>query len=230
MIEYIKEFIRSFAQLQDRDTRKIIWKSAFITLAAYIFFTTAVCWLISEVDYSNGYWMYAGFLGGFFAVALSLIFFPTLCMVVTTFFLEEVADAVEKRHGYPIEITREQSFREIVITGIKFAVVSVLLNVLALPLYFIPVLNVIALYSINGYLIGREYFEIVALRKIDADKTSFIRKQSNTSIIITGAFIAFLMTIPLLNLFAPVIGISFMVHKFEDLRNQNVHMQINQEK
>lgn len=229
MIEYIRRFIKAFAQLQDSDTRKIIWKSAFITLVAYIVLITTVCWLVSGIDYSNGYWMYAGFLGGFLAIALSLIFFPTLCMVVSAFFLEDVASAVEKRYGYPIEINREQSFREIVVTGIKFALVSILLNVLVLPLYFIPVLNVIALYSINGYLVGREYFEIVALRKINADKTSFIRKKSNTSITISGALIAFFMTIPLFNLFAPVIGIAFMVHKFEELRNTNIHMQINQE-
>jgi uncharacterized protein involved in cysteine biosynthesis len=230
MIEYIKGFVKSFAQLQDGDTRKIIWKSAFITFVAYVVLIFTVYWLVSGVDYSNGYWMYAGFLGGFLAVALSLIFFPTMCMVVTTFFLEEVADAVEKRYGYPIEINREQSFKEIIITGIKFAVVSVLLNLLVLPLYFIPILNVVALYSINGYLIGREYFEIVALRKVDAEQTSSLRKSSSKSILMAGAFISFLMTIPLFNLFAPVIGIAFMVHKFEELRNKNVYVQINQKK
>ena len=43
-----------------------------------------------------------------------------------------------------------------------------------LPLYLVPVLNVIVFYGINAYLLGREYFEMVALRRLDPSQCSAI--------------------------------------------------------
>ncbi|MCP4393578.1 MAG: hypothetical protein GY804_04840 [Alphaproteobacteria bacterium] len=230
MVGYIQGFMKAIAQLLDKDTRKIIWKSVFITVVAYIVMSAGVYYGVSKVDYSAEYWKYASVLGGFLAVVLSFVLFPTLCMLVSTFFLEEVAEAVEKKYLYPIMDIRRQSFNEIVMTGLKFAGISLVLNILALPFYFIPVLNVLVIYSLNGYLVGREYFEIVALRKIDAEETAVLRKSCGKQLMLAGAFVAFLMTIPFVNFVAPIIGIAFMVHKFESIRENLQSLIIDQEK
>ena len=39
-----------------------------------------------------------------------------------------------------------------------FTVKALLLNILVLPLYLVPVLNLVLFYWLNGRLLGREYF------------------------------------------------------------------------
>jgi CysZ protein len=49
---------------------------------------------------------------------------------------------------------------------------SIALNLLALPIYaLIPLLNVVLFLGLNGYLFGREYFELIALRRLDPEET-----------------------------------------------------------
>jgi uncharacterized protein involved in cysteine biosynthesis len=75
-------------------------------------------------------------------------------------------------------------------------------------------------YALNGYLLGREYFELVALRRLDESSVRALRRSYQGSIFLSGALIAFITTIPLLNLAAPVVATAFMVHLFESLRRR----------
>jgi len=65
---------------------------------------------------------------------------------------------------------------------------------------------------VNGYLFGREYAEIVILRRMEADEAAAWRKANKTKLLFAGAAIAFGMTIPLLNFMGPVIAAAFMTH------------------
>ena len=92
---------------------------------------------------------------------------------------------------------------------------------MALPIYFfLPVINLLVFYALNGYLLGREYFELVALRRLDGSSAQVLRKSYQGTIFLSGAVIAFLTTVPLLNLAAPVVATAFMVHLFETLRRR----------
>jgi uncharacterized protein involved in cysteine biosynthesis len=75
-------------------------------------------------------------------------------------------------------------------------------------------------YALNGYLLGREYFELVALRRLDESSTRALRKAYQGSIFLSGVMIAVLTSVPLVNLAAPVIATAFMVHLFESLRRR----------
>ena len=45
--------------------------------------------------------------------------------------------------------------------GLRLGVAAVALNLLALPLYLVPGLNIPVYLLLNGYLLGREYVEMV---------------------------------------------------------------------
>jgi CysZ protein len=96
--------------------------------------------------------------------------------------------------------------------ALKFTSVMVVLNLIALPWYLVPILNVIVFYGLNAYLLGREYFEIVALRRLDSRSAQRLRHAHRLRFLIAGLVIAGLLTLPVVNLVAPLLAAAFMVH------------------
>jgi CysZ protein len=90
--------------------------------------------------------------------------------------------------------------------------------VLALPLYLlVPGINLVLFLTLNGYLFGRGYFEVVALRHLDAAAAKALRHGSGGRIFLGGVAIAGMFALPFVNLVAPVIATAFMVHVFNVL-------------
>src|SRR5262249_55430148 len=101
---------------------------------------------------------------------LCWLLFPAVVTLVIGFFLERGAAAGEAPdypgHGPP----RLQSIRETVASGARLMLLTIALNLLALPVYvLLPGFNIAVFLALNGYLFGREYFEVVALRRLDTD-------------------------------------------------------------
>ena len=71
----------------------------------------------------------------------------------------------------------------------------------------------------NGYLLGREYFELVAVRRLAPRKQGVLRRQARGRVLLSGVVIAILLTIPLVNIVVPVVAAAFMVHVFHGLRD-----------
>jgi uncharacterized protein involved in cysteine biosynthesis len=72
---------------------------------------------------------------------------------------------------------------------------------------------------VNGYLLSREYFELVALRHMGLTEAKALRKKNAFQLFLTGVLVAFMLTVPMVNLLAPIIATGMMVHLFEDFRN-----------
>ena len=110
-------------------------------------------------------WM-AGFVIGFSLLVVSTILFPGVSTIIVGFFLEDVVIAVEAKHYPNKPPARAQPVSEVVASTAKFALAVVGLNLVCLPIYlilmFVPPLNLVLYYLLNGYLISREYFELVS--------------------------------------------------------------------
>jgi len=76
-------------------------------------------------------------------------------------------------------------------------------------------------YALNGYLLGREYFELAASRRIDPVSARNLRKRHRILVYFAGVVIAFLFSIPFVNLIAPLLGAAWMVHLFHRVYGQN---------
>ena len=91
-----------------------------------------------------------------------------------------------------------------------------------LPLYilalFVAGLGAVLFYGINGWLTGRMYYEQVALRRLSPAEVKGWRQANSGVLWMTGIAIAFLGTIPILNLIVPVLGTAAMVHVAQSLR------------
>jgi len=157
-------------------------------------------------------------LGGLAVLALTWLLFPAVVTFMAGFFVERIATAVEQT-DYPGRVPpRNQPLVESVAVMSRLAGLTLVLNVLTLPLYLlIPGINLVLFLALNGYLFGRGYFEVVALRRLNAATVRVLRSRFSGRIFIGGVAVAVLFTLPLVNLLAPVIATVFMLHVFEAL-------------
>jgi len=158
-------------------------------------------------------WWIGGISSGLLAYAL----FPGIMPLIISFFDVQIIRVIEN-HDYP-EAKRisEAHFWPEFWYDVRFALRAIFLNIIVLPLYLVPVLNLFLFYLLNGYLLGSEFFMMVACRHVNrADSIALYRKHRGM-ILRAGMVIALLASIPLLNLLAPFWGIAVMVHLYHGL-------------
>jgi len=231
--------MKSFAQAGDPAFRQVLLRSLWLSLAAFAALW-ALAWfglgwlgedLAAWIAQSNPdsawvrvfEWAYGAAAVAGILVA-SLFLFPAVMAGVMSLLLDEIAAAVERKHYPGQPPARAQPIGEAIVSALAFALAALVLNVLALPIYlvllFIPPLNLFVFYLLNGYLLGREYFELVAVRRYDMARVKRLRRAYRGRVLLAGAVIAFLLTLPLINLAMPIVAAGFMLHVFEDLRRR----------
>ncbi|MCP4330441.1 MAG: hypothetical protein GY791_18615 [Alphaproteobacteria bacterium] len=214
----ITALFRAFDNLGDRGLRRFIWYSVGGAIAILVLLWVLVTLLLTQSAITAIPWLDTAIdvLGGVAVLVLSWLLFPGVVGLVSGVLLEGVAKAVEARDYPDLPPPREQGWGEIIRTTAKFAGVLVFANLIVLPLYLIPVVNIVVFYTLNGYLLGREYFELVALRRLDEKSAIEMRRRGRLRWFTAGLVIAFLMTIPVLNLIMPIIATAFLVHLFQN--------------
>lgn len=211
---------RAFGQLDDPRVRRTLWLSIGLTLGLLALVALGVGYGLERIDFTAIPLLetVVAVLGGLGVVVVAFLFFPSLVGLVTSLFLEEVAESVEARHYPALPPARSPGILESIATALRFFVVLAALNLLALILvYFVPLLNLIVFYSLNGYLLGREYFEMVAARRLPRAEVARLRRRHAPRLFLAGAAITVLLTIPVLNLAVPIVATAFMVHVFQGI-------------
>jgi uncharacterized protein involved in cysteine biosynthesis len=219
----IQALFRAFGQLPDQTFRRVVLGSFFLSLALFAGLIYGVAWLLDGIALFGIGWLdwIIETLGSAGAVIVAILLFPGIALVVVSLFLEPIARAVEARHYPGRPPGRKQSIAEILVNLIRLILISVVLNILALPLYLIPVLNLFVFYFLNGYLLGREYFELVAFRRMEVHEARALHKQRKGRIFIGGVVITVLLSIPIISWMMPVVAVAFMVHVFEGMRDRD---------
>jgi len=157
-------------------------------------------------------------LGSLAALFIAWLLFPAMTMLVLGFFLDRVVAAIERAHYPGSSEARRIGIGETLWSGIRLAFLALLLNLAALPLYLVPGVNLFVYYGLNGFLVGREYFVAIAQRRLDPRGAHAMWQEYRFRLVLAGAVIAVLLSLPLVNLAAPLIGVAFMLHLFEGLR------------
>jgi CysZ protein len=165
-------------------------------------------------------WMLA-IAGEIGALVLCWLLYPAMTMLVVGFFLNAVVAAVERRHYPDLPPARRIGIGEAIASVVRLMLLAVVINLALLPLYLLfPVINLFVYYLLNGYLVGREYFDLVALRRLDGGAARAMWRWHRGRLVLAGVVIVLLLSIPLLNLAAPVVAAAFMLHVFEGLRRR----------
>jgi CysZ protein len=152
------------------------------------------------------------FMAGLGIVTGALFLMPTVTAFVGSFFVDEVADVVECEH-YPAEPPgRALPLLRALIEGIKFAALALVVYFCALPFILFAGLGVVILLLANAYLLGREYFELAAMRFHPPGEAKVLRKSNAVTVFLAGLVIAVFVSIPIVNFATPVFAMAFMVH------------------
>lgn len=214
-------FARAIAQTREPAFRRVALKGVAIAGGSFVvLLLIAQRVLASLVVFETAWLEWLAELAGLGALIVTLfLLFPAVVAVCIGFFLDEVAEAVERR-WYPDDSPgRELSIAVALKEGAAFGALALGLNLLALPLYlallFAPPLNLFLFYGLNGYLLGREYFDLACRRHLSAADAASLRKANAGRVYLAGALIAVLATIPFVNLVAPIIGVAAMTHVFK---------------
>jgi len=208
---------RAFAQLSDPAFRRVLWRGVGVAFCAYVGILAAVYAGFQYAPVPEG-WIGTTILafGGLAAFALITVLFPVLITACMGLFLDEVATAVERRHYPGLPPGREPPLPVQLVGAVKFLALSLTLNALALPLYiaglFFYPLKLFVFYTLNGYLLGREFFDQVAQRYVAPTERRELRRAMRLQRIMAGLAIAVLFSIPVLNLAVPLIATATMVH------------------
>jgi len=159
---------QSFKAIFDSYLWKITLLCALTCCAIFALFLGIIAYFLFSNDLSSGWFIdkFIDWFGTASAVFLSYFLFPIVFPIIAQFFIDPVANHIEGLY-YP-ENTEEkrQDLLKTLPGTVWFVLISLFLNLLVLPLYLIPGLNIFVYYMLNGYLFGREYFEMVALRII----------------------------------------------------------------
>lgn len=203
----------AFNQLLSPPFRSVLLKSLALTLALLIVAVVALVALFGTLVTLPG-WIETTLqvLGGLGLVVGSVFLIAPITSLIAGLYLDEVAAEVERRY-YPQDPPgRELPLLRSLAQSIKFFVVVVLVNVVALFLLLIPGINVVAFWAANGYLLGREFFELAAFRHMGLEEARALRRRNAVRVFLSGLLIAFLVSIPLVNLLTPLFATAFMVH------------------
>ena len=199
--------------------RAILWKSLALTLGLLVVLWFGLTRLIQWVQASHHISTQYPFLdtvafflaGAGLFVALAYVM-PAVSILVAGFFLDDAAEIVE-RSDFPGDPPgRAMPLGTSLLYAIRFAGLALLVNIVALLLFFVPVVGLAAFFGANAYLLSREYFEMAASRFRPLPEASALRRDNALTTLVAGCLLAGMMVIPVVNLLTPLFGIALMVH------------------
>ncbi|MCK5167451.1 MAG: EI24 domain-containing protein [Rhodospirillaceae bacterium] len=220
MSKIFSAFFKGLSQLSDPKTRSVVWAS--IGWTGLIFILTWVgIWIgLKVTTFIAIGWLevFFDFLSGAGAVVLTWFLFPPVVIAVGGLLMERIAVAVEERHYPGLPQASGQSTMAGISSAVRLLGTTLGLNLLCLPLILVPPIFPFVYYTLNGYLLSREYFEIAATRRLGNVDAKSLRVKKQKLLTIIGTAYAFMLTVPLLNLVTPVIATAAMVHLFHSWR------------
>jgi len=154
----------------------------------------------------------------------ALFLMPAVTAFVGSFFVDEVAEAVEREYYPAHPAGRALPFFRALVEGIKIAALAVIVYVFALPFILLAGLGIVILFLANAYLLGREYFELAAMRFRSPQEAKSMRKANATYVFLAGMVIAGFVSIPIVNLATPIFAMAFMVHVHKKLAAARVEL------
>ncbi len=224
----LNAFFAALGQIGDAKFRAVLLRGVGLTIALLIAACAAAIWLINRLSSGEISLPFVGavpwlndvlnYSGIFVVLILPVFLMMPIASAIISMFLEEVAEAVEDKHYPTLPNVPGIPFSEGVRDAISFMGVLIAANILALILYaiFTPLAPFI-FWAMNGFLLGREYFTLAAMRRIGREGARKLRSKHSTTIWLAGTLMAIPLSVPLVNLVIPIIGAATFTHIYHKL-------------
>lgn len=224
----LRAFLMALGQIGDRRFRRVLLIGIALTftllVAASAGFLLFLQWavgdetvlpIIGPVTWLSDLVSWAGF--GVMLV-LSVFLMVPVASAITSMFLEDVAQAVEDRHYPQLPKVPGVPFGEALKDTLNFLGVLVAANLVAVLLYILfPPAAIFIFWGMNGFLLGREYFTLAAMRRVGRQGARDLRRRHAGTIWLAGTLMAMPLSVPLVNLLIPILGAATFTHIFHAL-------------
>lgn len=228
----LSSFFKALGQLGDKRFRRVLWIGVGLTFALLVAAYAGLLWLIElfigeeaylpvlgEVNWLNDLLSVSSFI---FMMVLSVFLMVPVASAITSMFLEEVADAVEDRHYPHLPDVDPLPFSEALKDTLGFLGILIVANLLAFIIYaFFPPFSLFIFWGLNGFLLGREYFQLAAMRRVGREGARRLRSRHAGTIWLAGILMAMPLSVPLINLLVPIIGAATFTHLFHQLQAED---------
>jgi CysZ protein len=209
---------QAFQQLFTPAFRAVLVKCVAFTIGLLAVLIIGIEWTFSHfVQWPGWIEKTIEWLGGLALVVGSIFLIPPVSSLIAGLYVDDIAAEVEST-TYPQDPPgKPVATLPAIGLALKFFVVVLAVNILAVFLLLIPGINLIAFYLGNGYLLGREYFELAAMRHMPPDEAKQLRRANRVTVLLCGLIIAAIASVPILNLITPLFATAFMVRIFKGL-------------
>jgi len=220
----LQDAIDSFNDILSPPFRSVMVKSIALTIAvlaiagllldklAVGLVVTAHGWLATALSVAIGLGVTAG---------LVLLVAPTTSLVAS-FFFDEIAAIVEREVDPTGPAGHAAPMLENALASVRFAALTLAVMLAALVLLFVPGIGFVAWYAANAYLLGREYFELAAMRLHPTQEARAMRRYYGGTVFMAGLIIAGFVAVPILNLATPLFAAALMARLHKRLERQAV--------
>jgi CysZ protein len=206
--------LRALSQIFEPPLRAIFWKTLGYTLLLLFVVWLGLNGAVSALVQLPYPWLETalGLLTGIGAFFLLGFLVAPVTAIIAGLLQDDIAEVVERADYSADPPGRALPLTQAVPQAIKFAGVVILGNLFALLLLLVPGVNLVAFFIVNGYLLGREFFEFAAMRFRTPQEARTLRKTHGTTVFLGGLAIAGFLAIPILNLLTPIFATVMMVH------------------
>jgi len=227
----LSSFFAALGQMGDPRFRRVLFFGIVLTVAllvaVYAAFLGFLQWsvgeeatlpLVGEVTWLKDLltWSSLGVM-----LILSVFLMVPVASAITSMFLDDVADAVEARHYPALPPADRVPFGDALVDTIGFLGVIIVANLMALLIYaFFAPFALFIFWGMNGFLLGREYFTLAAMRRVGREGAKALRRKHFLTIWVAGVLMAMPLSVPLVNLLIPIIGAATFTHIFHRLERR----------
>ena len=226
--------VKALSQMISPPMRSILWRSVGLALVLITVLAIGLQRLLSWLATAGEGWAEAmlgpnfhtpldvltwiiSIAAGFGVVFGGIMLMPAITSLIASLFVDDVADMVEREY-YPAERPGlALPFGIAMGEGLKAAGLTILVYLIALPFVFLAGAGFVIFFIATAWLLGREYFELAAMRFRPPAEAKAMRRDNAATIFTAGLFIAAFVAIPIVNLATPLFGMAFMVHMHKRL-------------
>ena len=173
--------------------------------------------LFFEIGFLNSL---SHFFAGFVLIFALSALMPIIASGVIGFFADDIAAQFEEQFYPQDPLGKAMSLRAALFFTLKFTLLLSITLLLTLPAFIFGI-GFIILFLANSWLLGREYFMLIAMRHMDENSAKQFYAKNAGRVFIGGVIISLFTLIPFLNLITAAFAALFMVHNVKHFQKGN---------
>lgn len=214
---------KAFHMLFEPELFGVVLKSLLLSFLLFAGLFIAVETGVQHLPALHWHWLnvFLTLLAPLLVLVLAFFLGAPVAAIFASLYLNGIARAVERKY-YPADAPAPGApLLPSILVALRLLGWILVLSLALLPIdVAVPPVGSLATLGVNGWLLGREYFELAALRHLPRAKVDAMRRRHGAAVLGAGFLIAVLAEIPVVDFIAPLFGAALMVHVFKNLQHR----------